>query len=134
MKLTSCDVVYVSSRDDRGSPIGVPSDLAQGVPYYLVQVAGDSARLATTPGGAPVACNAAAAIAFTCDPHGAYDPLTTPAPTGLTADDYAPIHRAALVMAQRAGHPDVSPLIINKIQAFTARIDNSKWATWDMAI
>ena len=134
VKLSENDVMFVEQININGDPAKTSPDLQVGIPYYLVQITGDSARLSLTPNGPPVPIDIGTWVEMSCDPKRTYDPLTAPPPSTLTADDYVPIHRAALVMAHRAGHPDATALVVKKIQAFTSRIDNSKFVNWDFAV
>ena len=134
VKLQNGDIVYVEELNTNGAPTEVPGDLKVGTPYYLVDVTGDSARLSLSPGGAPVPITVMHWVELSCDPKRPFDPLTTPAPANLTADDYVPIHCAALVMANRSGNPDANAVIVKKIRAFVSRINTSKFVNWDYAI
>ncbi len=134
VKLSDGDVFYMEEVNINGDPVKTSPDLKAGTPYYLVQVNGDSARLSLTPNGPPVTITAPMWVEMSCDPKRPFDPLTMPPPPNLTADDYVPIHKAALVMAHRSGNQEATALIVKKIQAFTARIDSSKYAAWDFAV
>jgi hypothetical protein len=134
VKLFNGDVFYVEEVNGNGDPIKTSPDLKVGTPYYAVQVNGDSTRLSLTPNGPPVPITVAMAVEMSCDPKRPFDPLTMPPPSNLAADDYVPIHKAALVMAHRSGNPEASALIVRKIQAFTAKIDSTKYAAWDFAV
>jgi hypothetical protein len=128
------DVMYVEERNDAGNPTGVPKGLTLGTPYYVIQANGDRAKLAATPNGPPVSFTSENGLTLSCDPKRPYDPLTGASPVNLSADDYATIHRAAVVMAHRAGHPDATPAIVKKIQAYVSHVDSSKFVNWDYAI
>lgn len=133
VKLYEGDLVFVEQVNTNGDPVPTSPDLPIGVPLYWVQIQGDSARLSLTPNGPPLPISTSAWVELSCDPKRPYDPLTAPPPPGLTADDYVPIHKAALIMAHRAGQPDATTAILKKMQAFTAKIDYSSFVNWDFA-
>lgn len=133
VKLFSGDVFYMEEVSGGGNPVKVSPDLQLGIPYYLVEANGDSGRLSLTPNGPPVPITVAMWVEMSCDPKRPYDPLTMPPPSNLSADDYVPIHKAALIMAHKSGNPEATAIIVKKIQAFTAKIDSTKYAAWDFA-
>jgi hypothetical protein len=131
--LTEGDVFYVEEVNGSGDPQEPPPDLKPGVPYYAVQVRGDAFKLSASPNGQPVTVSVSHWAELSCDPKRPFDPLKTPPPANLGVDSYVAIHRAALVMAHRCSHPDATALVVKKIQAFTARLNSSKYVNWDYA-
>ena len=147
MTPTNGDVVYACSKYQDLSPVPQTAELTLGTPYYVVNSSGGPSTKAGDTVTFDVArTSGGTAIVFTDNPWPGYNSFScTPQiaktyavssypPYLIGSDSYAEIARAAMVMAYMAGHPDILAADVDGFNAFSANVDRSQWATWDMAV
>lgn len=130
---TAGDEVVPSDSDTSFNQVVVPSELGPfGARFYIVNpIGGTSFQLSRTLGGAPIDFTSSySGLSFGFRLQSANNPATF---TNEAGDSYLPISRAVVVLARRNGHPLATQTVINRYDAFQARINSNTWATWHLS-
>lgn len=130
--LSNGDVMYWIKSDNLGNAVSLPAGFSEATPYYATNCSGNTFQIEASPGsGALTIANGTYNGAF--HPSNWNTAVAANPPYLPTPDSYTPIAVSALIMAYKAGANAITGAIVTNALAFAAGINNSQWATWNMA-
>ena len=108
----------------------LPSGYTAGTILYVINASGMTFQLSATVGGSAISyTNGTYYAGMKFAALGDYTVAQNP-PNLPNADDYSPVQRNLLVLANRAGNTAADAASVARADTFLAPVDNSNWVTW----